>query len=125
MAGDVAPGLERERFGFSRWLGHDDALWRRLLDEAEQRRAAAKGQHGVIRGHARGATGGDAAGWTARPAGFSERITFDRREVGELPDAPAPRGLVAVNPPYGERLGGVREVAPLDAQRRGAGQDTC
>ena len=116
IAGDVAPGLERERFGFSRWLGHDDALWRRLLDEAEQRRAAAKVEHVVIRGYDRDATAVDAARANARAAGFGERITFERREVGELPDAPAPRGLVAVNPPYGERLGELRELAPLYAR---------
>jgi len=33
-----------------------------------------------------------------------------------LPDAPAPRGLVAVNPPYGERLGEQRELAQLYAR---------
>ncbi|NIQ98368.1 MAG: 23S rRNA (guanine(2445)-N(2))/(guanine(2069)-N(7))-methyltransferase, partial [Desulfuromonadales bacterium] len=28
IAGDVAPGLLRKRFGFEKWTGHDDALWK-------------------------------------------------------------------------------------------------
>jgi 23S rRNA (guanine2445-N2)-methyltransferase / 23S rRNA (guanine2069-N7)-methyltransferase len=38
MAADVAPGLLRQRFGFSRWLQHDKGLWRELHAEAVQRR---------------------------------------------------------------------------------------
>ena len=116
IAGDVAPGLERERFGFSRWLRHDESVWRRLLDEALQRRAAARAEHVVIRGYDRDAAAVEAARANAAAAGLGERIAFERREVGELPDAPAPRGLVAANPPYGERLGEQRELAPLYAR---------
>ena len=43
MAGDVAPGLLRPYFGFSGWLGHVPALWQRLREEAEARRAAGRG----------------------------------------------------------------------------------
>jgi 23S rRNA (guanine2445-N2)-methyltransferase / 23S rRNA (guanine2069-N7)-methyltransferase len=116
IAGDVAPGLERERFGFSRWRGHDEALWRRLLDEAEQRRGAASVGHVTIRGYDHDAAAVEAARANAAAAGLAERVTFERRDVGELPDAPAPRGLVAVNPPYGERLGEQRELAALYAR---------
>jgi 23S rRNA (guanine2445-N2)-methyltransferase / 23S rRNA (guanine2069-N7)-methyltransferase len=116
IAGDVAPGLERERFGFSRWRGHDEALWRTLLDEAQQRRAAAHMEHVAIRGYDRDPVAIEAARANAAAAGSSERIAFERRDIGELPDAPAPRGLVAVNPPYGERLGELRELAPLYAR---------
>ena len=38
MAGDVAPGLERDYFGFLNWLGHDRTLWEKLLEEARKRR---------------------------------------------------------------------------------------
>ena len=116
IAGDVAPGLERERFGFLRWRGHDDALWRRLLEEARQRRAAARVEHIAIRGYDRDAAAVEAARANAAAAGVGERIAVERRELGELPDAPAPRGLVAVNPPYGERLGEQRELAELYAR---------
>ncbi len=42
IAADVAPGFGRSYFGFLRWRGHDAALWQRLLDEASERRAAAR-----------------------------------------------------------------------------------
>ena len=116
IAGDVAPGLERERFGFSRWRGHDAELWGRLLDEARQRRAAARIEHVAIRGYDRDRAAVEAARANAAAAGVGEPVVIERRELGELPDAPAPRGLVAVNPPYGERLGEQRELAPLYAR---------
>lgn len=34
---DQAPGLARTRWGFERWLGHDEATWSELLDEAGER----------------------------------------------------------------------------------------
>lgn len=37
MATDTAPGLLRTRFGFHHWRGHDDALWKPLIDEALER----------------------------------------------------------------------------------------
>lgn len=37
MAADVAPGIMREHWGCTGWLGHDDELWNRLLDEADER----------------------------------------------------------------------------------------
>ncbi|HEX5340612.1 MAG TPA: THUMP domain-containing protein, partial [Gammaproteobacteria bacterium] len=38
MAGDVAPGLWRDHWGFSRWLRHDAETWETLLHEARQRK---------------------------------------------------------------------------------------
>jgi 23S rRNA (guanine2445-N2)-methyltransferase / 23S rRNA (guanine2069-N7)-methyltransferase len=38
---DRAPGLLREYWGFHGWLGHDEELWLRLLDEADERAEAA------------------------------------------------------------------------------------
>jgi len=37
MAGDVAPNLNRQRFGLHGWAGHDEALWQTLKREAEAR----------------------------------------------------------------------------------------
>ncbi len=37
MAADVAPGIMREHWGCTAWLGHDDNLWSRLLEEADER----------------------------------------------------------------------------------------
>ena len=37
MAAGIAPGLLREHWGFSGWLGRDDATWAALVRDAEQR----------------------------------------------------------------------------------------
>ena len=37
IAADAAPGIARPHWGFERWLGHDEALWGRLLEEADAR----------------------------------------------------------------------------------------
>ena len=35
IAANIAPGLNRIYFGFSRWLQHDVDLWQRCLQQAE------------------------------------------------------------------------------------------
>lgn len=37
MASDRAPGLQRERWGFMGWLGHDADLWQEVRVEAQRR----------------------------------------------------------------------------------------
>jgi 23S rRNA (guanine2445-N2)-methyltransferase / 23S rRNA (guanine2069-N7)-methyltransferase len=113
MALEVAPGLARGSFGAPGWLGHDEKLWSRLLSEARERAAAARGRRPRLAGRdaSRGAV---AAGrQVIARAGFSEHI---RLEAGELREATPPweeAGLVITNPPYGERLGEEGELGPL------------
>jgi 23S rRNA (guanine2445-N2)-methyltransferase / 23S rRNA (guanine2069-N7)-methyltransferase len=107
MAADVAPGLRREYFGFLGWLGHDIALWRGLLEEAQGRAETG------LRALRPCFFGSDAdprmvqtAKRNAQEAGVSGFLTLDRHDA--LHVAPPPgfeRGLVITNPPYGERLG--------------------
>jgi 23S rRNA (guanine2445-N2)-methyltransferase / 23S rRNA (guanine2069-N7)-methyltransferase len=105
IAADVAPGLLRNEFGFLRWRGHDEALWQRLLTEAAERRAAANVERVVFRAYDRDYAAVRATLENAVRAGLAKHVHAERRELTDLPPAPAPRGLVAVNPPYGERLG--------------------
>jgi 23S rRNA (guanine2445-N2)-methyltransferase / 23S rRNA (guanine2069-N7)-methyltransferase len=115
IAGDIAPGLLRERFGFSRWRGHDAAVWQRLVEEARDRRAGARWSNVIIRGYDHDAAAARAARENAETAGLAERVTIEQHAIDDLPPAPAGRGLVAVNPPYGERLGEQRQLVPLYA----------
>jgi len=93
IAGDVAPGSLRERFGFSRWRGHDAALWRRLLDEAAERRAAARLEHFDLRAYDRSAAAVSAARANAAAAGLAAHVRVERSELDDLPAAPLERGL--------------------------------
>jgi len=38
MAADIAPALNRETFGFTHWLKHDEPLWEAVLADAEERK---------------------------------------------------------------------------------------
>jgi 23S rRNA (guanine2445-N2)-methyltransferase / 23S rRNA (guanine2069-N7)-methyltransferase len=105
IAGDVAPGLLRNQFGFLGWRGHDEALWQRVLTEAAERRAAARIDRVVLRAYDRDAGAVRATLDNATRAGFAKHVHAERRELADLPAAPTARGLLAVNPPYGERLG--------------------
>jgi 23S rRNA (guanine2445-N2)-methyltransferase / 23S rRNA (guanine2069-N7)-methyltransferase len=113
IAADIAPGLLRPRFGFERWKQHDAAAWRELLAEAEARRAPERLEPGRIRGYDRDARLLAEARDNARRAGLGERISFERRDLAGLPPATAGKGLVATNPPYGERLGEAEELRGL------------
>ncbi len=124
IAGDVAPGLLRNVFGFLRWRGHDEAAWQRLLAEAAERRAAASTDRFIFRAYDRDAAAVRATLENAARAGFAKHVHADRRELADLPAAPAPRGLVAANPPYGERLGeaeGLKAVYALLGEKLKAG----
>ncbi len=112
IAADVAPGMLRNQYGFLRWRGHDEAAWQRVLTEAAERRAAASLDRFVFRAYDRDTAAVRATLENAARAGFGKHVHAERRELADLPAAPAPRGLLAANPPYGERLG---EAAALKA----------
>src|SRR5690554_8223141 len=38
MAADIAPGLNRQLWGFDAWRGHEKALWLAEVEEARERR---------------------------------------------------------------------------------------
>ncbi len=114
MAADVAPGLLRAEslggFAFLRWLGHDGAAWQALVGEARERRvaglsrlkAAAPGQ--TVSGSDHDPRAVRVAQACVEHAGLGDAVAISQRELIEL-RAPAARGLVAANAPYGERLG--------------------
>jgi 23S rRNA (guanine2445-N2)-methyltransferase / 23S rRNA (guanine2069-N7)-methyltransferase len=104
MAADCPPGLLRGRYGFSGWRQHDAGLWELLLREGQERFAAGREKLPTIVGcdHDRRAVA--AARENVRAAGLEGLIRIERRELeAARPPGPA-AGLVALNPPYGERL---------------------
>ncbi|GAA0784460.1 bifunctional 23S rRNA (guanine(2069)-N(7))-methyltransferase RlmK/23S rRNA (guanine(2445)-N(2))-methyltransferase RlmL [Marinobacterium sediminicola] len=107
MAADIAPGLFRQRFGFSRWLGHDGRVWTALLEEARERREQGLADLlAVYFGFDADETVLERARENARRAGVADYIRFVRRPLEQLvsPGNDVP-GLLVTNPPYGERLG--------------------
>ena len=115
IAADIAPGLLRPGFGFERWKLHDADAWASVRAAAEARRQVALLTPGRIRGFDRDPVAIRDAEANAARAGLDRRLFFQRCELGKLPSAPAPSGLVAVNPPYGERIGESDELRGLYA----------
>ncbi len=105
MALDIAPGSLRSYFGFIGWRGHDHALWQQLLDEAHERREAQASRRIVLRGYDADEIAVRAALANSERARLNGRAHFERRELTQLTNEGGAWGLLATNPPYGERIG--------------------
>ncbi|WP_122437828.1 bifunctional 23S rRNA (guanine(2069)-N(7))-methyltransferase RlmK/23S rRNA (guanine(2445)-N(2))-methyltransferase RlmL [Pseudomonas viridiflava] len=108
IAADIAPNIKRERWGFSAWLGHVPALWRKLHDEALARADAGLAKPPLwIRGYEADPRLIQPARNNIERAGLSDWIKVYQGEVATFEPRPDQnqKGLVICNPPYGERLG--------------------
>ncbi|MDQ1362948.1 MAG: rRNA (guanine2069-N7)-methyltransferase / rRNA (guanine2445-N2)-methyltransferase, partial [Pseudomonadota bacterium] len=118
MALNIAPGLERDYFGFLKWKKHEAAIWQRIRQEAQTiRKNSGKETDLFISGYDQSAEAVEAAHKNIHAAGLDGFIAIEQRAVSQCADPTAPQpGLVVVNPPYGERLGDVRQLAYLYAE---------
>ncbi|KTB71858.1 MULTISPECIES: bifunctional 23S rRNA (guanine(2069)-N(7))-methyltransferase RlmK/23S rRNA (guanine(2445)-N(2))-methyltransferase RlmL [Pseudomonas] len=108
IAADIAPNIKRERWGFSAWLGHVPALWRKLHDEALARAEAGLAETpSWIRGYEADPRLIQPGRNNIERAGLSDWIKVYQGEVATFEPRPDQnqKGLVICNPPYGERLG--------------------
>ena len=108
MAADIAPGLQRDYFGFLYWKQHDKAAWQQLKADAERRRLSGLARLPMIMGGDQDKSAVAAAQVNIEAAGLSDRIQVIHRDLQNwatvaqtLPDV----GLVVSNPPYGQRIG--------------------
>ena len=115
MAMHKAPGLERPRWGFSKWLGHRESDWQVLVEEAKSAQIqpdiqlfASDIDRKLIA----------IAKQNANEAGVFELIEFNVADATKFtpPAAISEPGYLVSNPPYGERLGELTELIPLFAQ---------
>ena len=108
IAADIAPNLKRERWGFTSWLGHVPALWRKVHDEARARAEVGLARPPLwIRGYEADPRLIQPGRNNVERAGLSEWVKIYQGEVGSFEPRPDQnqKGLVICNPPYGERLG--------------------
>lgn len=103
IARNIAPGMKRERFGFQRWPGYQEADWKRMLD------AAARAVNPKVKLNLFGRDWDPAtiagALENLAGAGLEDEIEF---ELGEATDWQPRKGWnawIVSNPPYGERVG--------------------
>ncbi|HBB34567.1 MAG TPA: RNA methyltransferase [Cyanobacteria bacterium UBA8803] len=107
---NIAPGLFRDRFGFERWLDFDRNLWEQLLKEAQHSQISAL--PAPIIGSDRNSDILNQARINAEQCGVAQMVKFTQTELSQL-EAPADRGMIICNPPYGERLGNTEELGAL------------
>ncbi|PKG72702.1 bifunctional 23S rRNA (guanine(2069)-N(7))-methyltransferase RlmK/23S rRNA (guanine(2445)-N(2))-methyltransferase RlmL [Shewanella sp. GutCb] len=113
LACDIAPGIHRERFGFEKWLPHNDKVWQELLDEARARASIGKTRCKVkFYGSDIDSRLVSLAKHNAENAGVSELINFDVCDALNV-TPPEASGYLITNPPYGERLGNVTSLLQL------------
>lgn len=110
-AANIAPGLlHRNKFGFQRWLYFNKSAWDALIKDAEAKRKA--NLEAQIFGYDISGKATKSAQLNARAAFVSKFIIFKRQGIEELSPPPG-HGVIALNPPYGERLGDKKKLAPL------------
>ncbi len=107
---NIAPGLWRSCFGFQSWLDYDETLWNKLVTEAKN--CQLKTLDIPIIGSDRNFEMIDQAYTNANNCGLGEQIQFRQQELSEV-TAPAEKGVIICNPPYGERLGNLEELGTL------------
>lgn len=108
MAGDRAPGLSRQYWGFSGWLGHSPSVWVDLISEARARREKGDTEIPPILGYDADQSAIMASITNIERAGLKGKVWSYRKELSQwqLPTHMTLKaGLLVCNPPYGERLG--------------------
>ena len=102
MALNVAPGTLRKSFAFQGLHNFQPEAWDEVLEEAmsqEKQELNFKFYGSDIDGKAV-----KIARANAKSAGVDEYIEFERKEILDL-QPPCEKGIIIVNPPYGDRLG--------------------
>ncbi|MCI0655150.1 MAG: THUMP domain-containing protein [Methylococcaceae bacterium] len=106
IAGEIAPGLKRRYFGFLGWKGHDAEIWQSLYEDAARRSRDSRSKIPRIAGYDIDPRALRIASENIRNAGLQDLIRIERRSIDEISAAQNSQnpGLIAVNPPYGERI---------------------
>ncbi|MEJ2360792.1 MAG: bifunctional 23S rRNA (guanine(2069)-N(7))-methyltransferase RlmK/23S rRNA (guanine(2445)-N(2))-methyltransferase RlmL [Gammaproteobacteria bacterium] len=114
IAGDIAPGLLQQQFGFLHWRQHDAHAWQQELQIAQQRADAGREHIPPIRGTDQDPESVRIARHNVRLAGLQDVVQITQQALQDCqPLTDDERGLVVVNPPYGERLGADSDLPAL------------
>ncbi len=103
VAANIPPGLDREYFGFLRWLKHDKTCWEKCLAEAEDN-IDEQAECEIFSSDC-----SDKAIEISRDnamrAGVEDMINFSQMDINLLKPACVTKPpIIIFNPPYGERL---------------------
>jgi len=115
MAARIAPGIAREYYGFIGWKQHEPLTWKRLKEEANDLVIRDRKKLPRIVGYDQDFRAVRVAIANLERAGLRQSVHIEKRELSSC-DPVASKGIIVVNPPYGERLGEVEELKPLYTQ---------
>jgi putative N6-adenine-specific DNA methylase len=107
----IAPGLARPRFGFERWVSHDD-VQRRMLAELRERARADTREHQAPPILARDSDTDALARARANAKRAGVKLSLGQADVRAI-EPEHQRAFVVTNPPYGERLSTEASAAEL------------
>jgi len=117
IAADIAPNLNREKFGFHNWLQHKSHIWEEIRQEAVGRcQAGLTKSLPEIRGYDKDYRAIKAAQENIEAAGLDKyvRVISKPMSAFKVPThTKIEHGLMICNPPYGERWGDAEELKPL------------
>lgn len=102
-----APGLFRNNYGFMHLRGFDEALWDDLRTRAKKEAKKALACRIIATDISKEAVA--AAKKNAATAGVEQLIEFDVCDYAET-TVPEDKGIVMLNPEYGERMGTLKEL---------------
>ena len=112
IALDRAPGLDRG-FAFELLAGFEAMNWATIRSAAEARRKPAVPL--AIRGYDNDERALRATRRNLQEAGFGGVVAVDHADLLEIEPPPGP-GILVANPPYGERIGELEELAAFYPQ---------
>ena len=105
MAADIAPGIIPGAGGLNGWIQHQDDLWDELDKEAQERRSEGLKREIRIFGFDTDERILEFARRNAARAQVEHMIEFNQADIDSVcPPDDTSDGLIAVNPPYGQRM---------------------
>jgi putative N6-adenine-specific DNA methylase len=100
IALNIAPGVFRSSYAFEKWDDFDADLFEEISSDDSLERSLSFKLYGFdIAPRAIQATAKN-----VRSAGLSKYIDFRMQSMQDITEAPEEKGVVIINPPYGERL---------------------
>jgi len=99
-ARNYPPGLHKKKFGFMGWKDYDEGLWNRVVEDAKNKITQPRLK---IFGSDISVKAIDIARESALQLRFNRDINFSVSSFERL-EPSYPKGMIIVNPPYGERL---------------------
>lgn len=113
IAGDIAPGILREKYGFIKWKKHKDDIWQSLLLECQQRKEKGLSKIPQIIGYDNERLSIAATHINIKAIGLDGYIHLEKKSLREIIPTEKNKnnpGLMASDPPYGHRLGNKDEL---------------